>query len=66
VLARWPALSHALPTSADSALGLALALAAAVAGGWCGARLADALTHAVPRAPGSPDRIELVAAKSAV
>ena len=66
VLARWPALSHALPTSADTALGLALALAAAVAGGWCGARLAHALTHAVPRAPGSPDRIELVAAKSAV
>jgi len=66
VLARWPALSHALPTSADTALGLALALAAAIAGGWCGARLADALTHAVPRAPGSQDRIELVAAKSAI
>jgi hypothetical protein len=66
VLARWPALSHALPTSTDTALGLALALAAAVAGGWCGARLADVLTRAVPRAPGSPDRIELVAAKSAV
>jgi hypothetical protein len=66
VLARWPALSHALPTSTDTALGLALALAAAAAGGWCGARLADALTHAVLRAPGSRDGIELVAAKSAV
>jgi len=66
VLARWPALSHALPTSTDTALGLALALAAAVAGGWCGARLADVLTRAVPHAPGPPDRIELVAEKSVV
>ncbi|PYN49597.1 MAG: hypothetical protein DMD95_00880 [Candidatus Rokuibacteriota bacterium] len=66
VLARWPALSHALPTSTDTALGLALALAAAVAGGWCGARLADVLTRAVPHVSGPPDRIELVAEKSVV
>jgi len=46
VLSRWPALSHALPSPADTVLALALTLAASIAGGWLGAKLADSLARA--------------------
>jgi hypothetical protein len=46
VLSRWPALSHALPSPADTTLALALTLAASIAGGWLGAKLADSLARA--------------------
>jgi hypothetical protein len=38
---RSPALAHVLPDTATSAAGVALTLAAAMAGGWLAARLAD-------------------------
>ena len=46
VFARLPALSHALPSPADSVLGLALALVAAVVAGWCAVKLADMFERA--------------------
>jgi len=55
VLSRWPALSHALPSPADTALALALTLAASIAGGWSAAKLADSLARAVPSTPGAAE-----------
>jgi hypothetical protein len=43
VLSRWPALSHALPSPPETILGLVIALAASLAGGWCAVKLADAM-----------------------
>ena len=64
VLGRLPALSHALPSSADTAFALALAGAAAVAGAWCAVKLADALARGAPRLPVVPAQVEPAAAKS--
>jgi len=55
VLSRWPALSHALPSPADTALALVLTLAACIAGGWSAAKLAHSLTRAVPSTPGAAE-----------
>jgi hypothetical protein len=66
VLSRWPALSHALPSPLDAALGLTLALAASIAGGWIGAKLAVALARGVPATPDEPARIQAVLSKAPV
>lgn len=50
MLARSPALRHAVPTPSDAVLALALAVAAAIVAGWCATRLADALRAIPPRA----------------
>jgi len=64
VLGRLPALSHALPSPADSVFGLALALAAAVAGGWCAVRLTDTFGRATVGQSVELTRLEPVPAKS--
>jgi hypothetical protein len=64
VLSRWPALSHALPSAADTVVALALTLAASLAGGWLGARLADALGSAVASTPGGRERIDAALSKA--
>ena len=64
VLGRLPALSHALPTPADTALALVLASAAAIAGGWCAVKLAGAFARAASRAPVVLARLEPAVAKS--
>jgi hypothetical protein len=46
VLGRLPALSHALPSPADSALGAVVAMMCAVVAGWCAGKLADAFLRA--------------------
>ena len=66
VLGRWPALSHALPSPTDTALGLALALAASVAGGWLGATLAGALARGIPAMAAASQPIEAVLSKARV
>src|SRR5436309_798602 len=45
-LGRLPALSHALPSAADSVLALVLALACAVGAGWCAVKVAEAFARA--------------------
>jgi hypothetical protein len=44
-LGRLPALSHALPSPIDAVLATAIALACAVASGWCAMKLAEAFTR---------------------
>jgi len=53
-LGRAPALAHALPAPADTALALVLTLAAALAGGAAAVRLAARLGHAGPTPAQSP------------
>jgi hypothetical protein len=66
VLGRWPALSHALPSPADTALGLALTLAASIAGGWLGAKIAAALARGASAAPHTSAQIAAVLSKAGV
>jgi hypothetical protein len=49
VLGRLPALSHALPSAADAALALVVALACAIFSGWCAVKTADGFARATPR-----------------
>ena len=53
-LGRAPALAHALPAPADTALALVLTLAAALAGGAAAVRLAARLGHAGPTPAQNP------------
>ncbi len=48
VLGRLPALSHALPSAADSALALVIALVCAIGSGWCAVRVAAGFARATP------------------
>ena len=43
VFSRWPALSHALPSPPEAIVGLIVALAASLVGGWSAVKLADAM-----------------------
>jgi len=63
VLGRLPALSHALPSAADAALALVVALACAIFSGWCAVKTADVFARATPRLSVAPG-FETVAAKS--
>ena len=63
-LGRLPALSHALPSAADGALGLALALTAAVAAGWCAVKLAETFARATAGLSAELPRLEPATAKS--
>jgi hypothetical protein len=65
-LGRWPALSHALPSASDTAFGLALTLAASIAGGWIGAKLAVALAHGVSAMADASVPVEAVLSKAGV
>jgi hypothetical protein len=48
VLGRLPALSHALPSAADSALALVIALVCAIGSGWCAVKVAAGFARATP------------------
>jgi hypothetical protein len=63
VLGRLPALSHALPSTLDAAVGLLVALGCALASGWCGVRLAGVFARAAAEDP-LPLGLEPAAAKS--
>lgn len=63
-LGRLPALSHALPSVADTALAVVLALACSAASGWCAVKLADAFARATSTVPTELARLEPAAAKS--
>jgi hypothetical protein len=63
VLGRLPALSHALPSVSDGALALVLALACAVAAGWCAVKVAAAFSRVTSALPRGLPRLE-AAAKS--
>jgi hypothetical protein len=63
VLGRLPALSHALPSMADAALALVVALACAIAAGWCAVKLAEAFARASAERP-PRFQLEPVAVKS--
>ncbi|MBI2544426.1 MAG: hypothetical protein HYW16_04290, partial [Candidatus Rokubacteria bacterium] len=52
-LSRFPALRPGLPTASQIAIGLALVLAAAVAGGVSGRRLGSSLAALAPNPPGN-------------
>jgi hypothetical protein len=64
VLGRVPALSHALPSAADAALGLAVALACALASGWCAITVGEALARATSGRAVRLEPLEPVSAKS--
>jgi len=64
VLGRLPALSHALPSAADGILAAVIALACAVAAGWCAVRLADAFARVTSGLPVELPRLETAEAKS--
>src|SRR5882672_16253 len=64
VLGRLPALSHALPSVSDGALALVLALACAVAAGWCAVKVAAAFLRVTSALPRDLPRLEPAAAKS--
>ena len=63
VLARLPALSHALPSLLDAAIALPVALACAIGSAWCGLKTADGFARVTPRLPIARS-LEAVAAKS--
>jgi hypothetical protein len=48
VLGRLPALSHALPSAADSALAVVIALVCAIGSGWCAVKVAAGFARATP------------------
>ena len=64
VLGQLPALSHALPSAGDSALAVVIALACAVAAGWCAVRLADAFARVTSGLPLELARLEPAPVKS--
>jgi hypothetical protein len=64
VLGRVPALSHALPSPADAALALVVALTCALVSGWCAAKVADAFARATSEHAVRLERLEPVSAKS--
>src|SRR5437867_6171298 len=62
-LGRLPALSHALPSAADSVLALVLALACAVGAGWCAVKVAEAFARATRGLALERPRLEPATAK---
>jgi hypothetical protein len=64
VLGRLPALSHALPSAADAALALVVALGCALVAGWSAVKLADIFVRAAPRRSVGFERLEPAEAKS--
>jgi hypothetical protein len=64
VLGRVPALSHALPSAADLALGLVAALVCALASGWCAVKVTDAFSRATSEQAVRLERLEPISAKS--
>jgi len=64
VLGRLPALRHALPSVADSALAVVVALACAVAAGWCAVKLAEAFARVTSGLARELPRLEPATAKS--
>ncbi len=64
VLGRVPALSHALPSAADAALGLVAALVCALASGWCAVKVTDAFGRATSERAVRLEQLEPVSAKS--
>jgi len=62
-LGRLPALSHALPSPADAVLVTPIALAGALASGWCAVKLAEAFARVTPGRPLELPRLEPATAK---
>ena len=64
LLGRLPALSHALPSAGDTALAVVVALACALASGWCAVKVADELERATSRSALELPRLEPAPMKS--
>src|SRR5215510_11850491 len=63
LLARLPALSHALPSAGDTALAVVVALACALASGWCAVKVADSFARATSALSLALPRLETAPAK---
>jgi hypothetical protein len=63
LLGRLPALSHALPSAGDTALAVVVALAGALASGWCAVKVADGFARATSGLSLELPRLEAAPAK---
>ena len=63
LLGRLPALSHALPSAGDTALAVVVALACALASGWCAVKVADGFARVTSGLPLELLRLEPAPAK---